>query len=338
MTGSGLYAGVDLGGSKIAGVLLGPPDPGDGVLATAWREHRVTDADSAQDAIETGVSDLRAAHAAARRPGAQTPAVDIAAVGVAVAGWIDAEAHTVRHAANLGLRDLPLPSRLSERLGVPVVMDNDGNAAAYAEFHVAAGEARRSGRRPPRCLLALSIGTGLGAGLVLDGVLWRGAFGLGAEIGHLPISAEDRPCICGGNGCAELYISGGGLSRRAAEAGVGDGTGARSLFAAARRGDVAATRLVERAGTAIGRLLTLVSPVVEPDLVVLGGSVGAAAADLLIPAAEREFLARRSMPAVTRPPRIVATTLGPEAAAIGAARLAQDLTPAEQNRRGKADS
>lgn len=325
----GVYAGVDLGGTKVSAVLLSAREPTD-VLATAWREHQVTDAVSAQDVIESGLRDLLTADG-------PEPGRRLAAVGVAVAGWIDADARTVRHAANLGLRDLPLPSLLSERLGVPVVMDNDGNAAAYAEFHIAATEARQTGRRPPRCLLAMSIGTGLGAGLVLDGVLWRGAFGLGAEIGHLSISDEDRLCICGGRGCAELYISGGGLTRLAAEAHIGEDVGARALFGAARQGDTAAVRLVEGAGTAIGRLLTLVAPVVEPDLVVLGGSVGVAGADLLIPAAEREFFSRRSMTGVTRPPRIVATTLGPEAAAVGAAHLARDLWPAEQNCHGRAD-
>ena len=206
-----LACGVDVGGTKIAGGVV----DADGTIV---EEHQVespaTDVQAIESAIEKLVSEL-----ASRHP--------IEAVGIGAAGYIDKARSVVLFAPNLAWRDLDLKADLEKRLGLPVVVENDANAAAWGEFQYGAGHDADD-------LLLVTVGTGVGGGVVLDGSLFRGAFGVGAEIGHMRVVPGGILCGCGNHGCLEMYASGTALVRESR--------------AAARAGSLLAADLVERAG------------------------------------------------------------------------------------------
>lgn len=205
---------------------------------------------------------------------------DVRAVGVACAGLIHPGSGVVVQAPNLGWRDVPLAATLARDLDVPVVVDNDVRAAAWGEF-------RFGGHAGARSLLAVFVGTGIGSGAVLDGMLWRGAANAAGELGHTQVVPDGPPCPCGAHGCLELYASGSGLERRvrqAVEAGV------KTRLGLACRGDPAALTLAAVAAAANAgddlarglwndahRYLTLAVAnaitLLNPDVLVLGGGV-----------------------------------------------------------------
>ena len=186
----GFTVGIDVGGTKIAG---GVVDQSGTVLAMAHRESPATDSGAIGTAIEELVKELR-----------ERFAVD--AVGVGAAGFVDVRRATVMFAANLAWRDEPLRYELETRIGLPVVIENDANAAAWAEYKFGAGADVRD-------LLLVTVGTGVGGGIVLDGRLHRGGFGVAAEIGHMRVVPDGLPCGCGKRGCWEQYASGSALIR-----------------------------------------------------------------------------------------------------------------------------
>ncbi len=293
---SGAVVGVDLGGTKVAAELVAADGQ---TVRSVQRRHTV---DGATDAIRA-VQDV-VAEAAGGAP--------VAAVGIAVAGWLSADREFVRIAANLGMQNVALPSLLATTLGVDVRMYNDGDATAFAEYGVAA--------HPRHSLLALTLGTGLGAGLVINGMVITGGTGLAGELGHQQTRTEQRPCVCGGSGCAELYASGGGIAAIAGEQLNRDLT-ADEVLQLARSGDPVAVRLLEDAGQTLGQLIATAVPLVDPDVVVIGGGFGAAAGDLMRPALQAEVDRRQSMTGVAIAPRVITSELGGRAAAIGAAAL-----------------
>lgn len=220
-------AGVDLGGSKIAGVLL---DDSGAVRGEIWQEHRIAGPDEAVDLIAEVVGELTArdlaAHELSARElpagnGATGPPRALTAVGLSVAGWLSRDRREVRTAANLGLAATPLAGLAGARLNCPVLVENDGNAAAFAEYVRGAGQ-------PAEVLMLITLGTGVGGGIVVSGVLAGGSHGLAGEIGHLPIDPAGPACCCGGRGCLELYASGPGLAAQA-RAGAGQPEGAPIL-------------------------------------------------------------------------------------------------------------
>ena len=172
-----LTVGIDVGGTKIAG---GVVDERGTVLETARRESPATDTDAIGQSIEELVGELRSTH-------------DITAVGVGAAGFVDSRRSTVMFAPNLAWRDEPLRSHLEKRIGLPVVIENDANAAAWGEFTFGAGEDVSDS-------LLVTVGTGVGGGIVLNGELHRGAFGVAAEIGHMRVVPGGRICGCGNRG------------------------------------------------------------------------------------------------------------------------------------------
>lgn len=307
-------AGVDLGGSKIAGVLLDESGKIDG---SVWREHDCRDAAGALALILDVVADL------GRRR-------SLAGVGVALAGWLDAHRGEVLRAANLGVAFTPLQQQLAERLGRPILLENDGNAAAYAE-------AVRGGGRRARVLVTLVLGTGVGGGIVHDGRLLVGTHGLAGELGHLQVRDDGHRCVCGGTGCLELYASGVAVAAGAREVAVtgaadailrladGDVASISSshVVIAARAGDAVATRLLSDAGRAIGRAVAHLVPVLDPDLVLLAGSLACAADELMIEPARAELRRRLPLSVVLSPVPIRLGTCGPAAAAVGVAELAR---------------
>ncbi len=329
-------AGVDLGGSKIAGVLL---DDSGTVRGEIWQEHQIAGPEEAVDLIAEVVGELAARELAARELaarelaagyGATGPPRALTAVGLSVAGWLSRDRREVRTAANLGLGATPLAGLAEARLNCPVLVENDGNAAAFAEYVRGAG-------RAARVLMLITLGTGVGGGIVVSGVLAGGSHGLAGEIGHLPIDPAGPDCCCGGRGCLELYCSGPGLAARA-RAGQPEGAAilslaggrpgqitARQVIAAARGGDAWAAGLLARAGHAIARAVACVMPVLDPDLVVLSGSVAMSAGDLILAPARQQLARAPALPAVLSPVPIVLGQTGPGAAALGAAELARRL-------------
>ena len=184
----GLTIGVDVGGTKIA---AGVVDEDGTILKRARRESPATDTEAIQETIADLVSELASG-------------LDVEGVGVGAAGFVDVSRSTVLFAPNLAWRDEPLKAELERRTGLPVVIENDANAAAWGEFAFGAGADAQD-------LLLVTVGTGVGGGIVLDGRLHRGTFGIAAEIGHLRVVPDGRPCPCGNRGCWEQYASGSAL-------------------------------------------------------------------------------------------------------------------------------
>ncbi len=304
--------GVDVGGTKIA---AGVVDAGGGIIDKERVETPAVDADATVQAIVDVTTRLRD-----RREG-------VVGVGISAAGFISADRATVLFAPNMAWRDLPLRDRLEHALGLPVVVENDANAAAWGEFtHGSAKDADD--------LLMVAIGTGVGGGIVAAGGLVRGTFGIAAEVGHLRVVPEGYPCGCGQRGCLEQYASGSALVRFARErVAVGDrllseADGERTridgplITRLASAGDALSIELLADLGRWLGEGLASLAAVLDPGLIVIGGGV-AEAGDLVIGPAKRAFEA--TLPATDNRPHaeIRIASLGNEAAIIGAAALAR---------------
>ena len=312
-----LTIGVDIGGTKVAG---GVVDPEGRIL----EQHRVTtparDAQATTDAIVAVIEELHG------RQG------DIEAVGLGIAGFVDAARSVVYFAPNLlGWRDGPLREEVEKRVNLPVVVENDANAAAW-------GEARFGAGREERFIVCVTIGTGVGGGIVVDRRLYRGGFGVGAEIGHIQMVEGGRLCGCGQRGCWEQYASGGALVRdareRAAESradaeillGLGDGTPAgiqgEHVTEAAHLGDPVAVAAFDQLGHWIGQGLADLAAVLDPEIFVLGGGVSEAGDVLLEPTrrAYEELLTGRGRRPLAQ---VVPAMLGNDAGLVGAADLAR---------------
>lgn len=310
-------AGVDLGGTKIAGVLL---DDQGTVRAQVWREHHSRGPEPALALIEEVVAELAGPDRGA-----------LQAVGVSVAGWLPADRQELLTAANLGIARLPLARLLTDRLGCPVWLENDGNATAFAEYTGGAGQAARM-------LVLFTLGTGVGGAVVADGSLLVGRHGLAGELGHLPVDRGGPRCTCGARGCLEMAASGPAIAARARRQ-ARDAAGAnlvalaggqasqitgRHVVVAAQAGDELARRVLADAGRAVGRAVTMTMAVADPDLVVLAGSVAVAAGPLLVDPARQEVVRNHPLLTVASAVPIVLGQVGPAAAALGAAELARD--------------
>src|SRR3954470_5075218 len=187
-----LACGIDVGGTKSAGGVIDE----DGAIVEELRvESPATDAEAIEEAIARLVTELRSRHT-------------IETVGVGAAGYVDKARAVVLFAPNVAWRNEDLKSELEKRVELPVVIENDANAAAWGEFTYGAG-------RDTDDLLLVTVGTGVGGGLVLDGEVYRGANGVGAEIGHMRVVPNGILCGCGKHGCFEQYASGSALVREA---------------------------------------------------------------------------------------------------------------------------
>ena len=269
-----LACGIDVGGTKIAG---GVVDDTGKVLEELRVESPATDAHAIEAAIERLVAELRARH-------------EIEAVGVGAAGYIDKSRSVVLFAPNLAWRDLDLKADLEATLGLPVVVENDANAAAWGEYHFGAG-------RNETFLVCVTIGTGIGGGVIVDGELFRGGFGIGAEFGHIQMVEDGRQCPCGQRGCWEQYGSGNALVRDAR-----------------RR----AGQALENAGQGLADL----AAVLDPETFIVGGGVSEAG-DLFLKPTIAAFEARLTGGGHRPVASVEMAQLGNDAGLVGAADLAR---------------
>lgn len=193
----------------------------------------------------------------------------VTALGISFGGPVSADRQTVLRSMHVGdWEGLPLPAHLSAALGLPAAMDNDGNLAALGEWTFGAGRGVRS-------LLYIQVSTGIGAGLVLEGQVYRGQ-GLAGEFGHLTVMPDGPRCVCGKQGCVESLASGWALARDGRALGNDPPPDAEGVLAAARAGHAEAQAIVRRAFTALGQGLAMAITLLDPDVVVLGGGVARA--------------------------------------------------------------
>lgn len=310
----GLTIGVDIGGTKI---LAGVVDETGAILD---RVKVPTPRDSAQTA-------------AAIAQAAQTVRKDypVEAVGLGAAGFISADRATVLVAPNMSWHDEPLKARIESLIDLPVVVENDANAAAWGEALFGAGQGR------PNVVL-YTVGTGVGGGIVLNGELFRGHFGIGAEFGHYRVVPDGRPCGCGQKGCLEQYASGNALTRFVKDRaksdperaqivlGLGDGTPAgiegAHITEAARKGDPVALEGFAEIGRWLGQSMADLASILDPEVFVVAGGVSDAGEILAAPTREHYHAALAGTG--DRPfAEVVTATLGPDAGLIGAADLAR---------------
>lgn len=232
-------------------------------------------------------------------------------VGSTVPGLANSREGILRYAPAHGWRDLPWAAMLAERTGLPVRIANDVNACALAEQRFGAG-------RGVSDLIWVTVSTGVGAGLVLNGRIYAGAHGIAGEIGHVVVTEHGKACGCGNRGCVESVASGPAIARRAQLAGL-DVADAAGVFELARQGNDVARWMVAEAGKYLGRAFAVAFNLFDPEMLVVGGGV-ARSLDLLLPHIEKTISGRAiSLP--EHPPRVVASELGYEAGLIGAAAL-----------------
>jgi glucokinase len=310
-----LAIGVDVGGTKVA---AGVVDPDGTIVARMRRETPSDDPVETEQVIAEAIVELRRQH-------------EVVAVGIGAAGFVDAGRQAVLFAPNLAWRDEPLRDRLEETCGVPVFVENDANAAAWGEHRFGAG-------RGADHVLVITVGTGIGGGLILDGRLYRGAAGIAGEPGHMRVVPDGHPCGCGQRGCFEQYASGRALTRFTRERLAGKGAAAQEILGraggsvddvtgehvtlAAQAGDPLAVELLAMLGHWLGAGLASLAAVLDPARIVVGGGVTDAGELLLGPA--RSSYAEHLTGATHRPVApIVAAELGNDAGLVGAADLAR---------------
>lgn len=309
---AGETIGVDLGGTKmLVGVLAGSE--------VHWESREASTGQTEDELVEMVVREVGRARAA--RPGAS-------AVGLGIPATIDHDSGVAVSAVNLPIADLPIRDLVSARVGLPVFVDNDANVAALAEYELGAGRGKPN-------LVMITVGTGIGGGLILGGEIYRGATGAGAELGHTVIQADGPPCQgnCPNHGCVEALASGTALGREgkaAAESApnsalgkllaAGENVDGHAVTDAALAGDTTAVAVFELIGSRLGVALSSFANIFQPDAIVVGGGV-IAAGDLLLEPARNEVRERALRPMSETP--ILAATLGNDAGMIGAAALAR---------------
>jgi glucokinase len=309
--------GVDVGGTKIAAGLVSS----DGRIVRA-----------AQESTPREASEIAAVVAALvkRLLDEEPDSLEVGGIGIGAAGFVDVDRATVRFAPNIDWVNEPLAAAVGRHVDLPVVVENDANAAAWGEYRFGAGEDTDD-------LLFVTIGTGVGGGIVHRGVIFRGGFGAAAEIGHLRVVPDGRLCGCGQRGCFEQYGSGRALVRDARERVEAGDSRAEPLLAVAgdveaitgpmvtdlaRRGDPMCVDLLRDVGRWVGEGIATLAAVLDPSVIAIGGGV-ADAGDLLLDPVRKAF--EEHLPA--REHRLIAelrlAALGNEAGIIGAADLAR---------------
>jgi len=311
-----LTVGVDVGGTKVLG---GVVDATGKVLATSRRDTPREGGYALTKTIAEVSLELMQEYS-------------ITSVGVSAAGFVSSDRKTMLATPNIAdWNGAQLDVELTKLIGLPVVIENDANAAAWGEAKFGAG-------RNQAQMIMLTIGTGVGGGIVINNELYRGAFGIAAEFGHLRVVPEGHLCGCGARGCLEQYASGSALRRHAREAisaspdlarnllargdGTIDGLTGQAITDAAREGDAVALAAFQTTAQHLGAGIASLAVLLDPSCVVIGGGVIDAGEILLAPT--REAMKRYMPFAGKHPyPEIVAAELGNEAGLVGAADLAR---------------
>jgi glucokinase len=308
--------GVDVGGTKVLG---GVVDENGAVLKTARRDTPREGGSALTSTIAEVALELSAEF-------------DVTGVGLSAAGFVSSDRKTMLATPNIaGWNGVQLEAELRALINLPIVLENDANAAAWGEARFGAGRGREN-------MLMVTVGTGIGGGIIVNGQLLRGAFGIAAEIGHLRVFPEGHLCGCGARGCFEQYASGNALLRHAREAiaaspdlarnllSRGDGTleglTGRAITDAARDGDQVALAAFNTTAQWLGAGIASLSVILDPECVVIGGGVVDAGEILLEPT---RVALERYMPFAGKHPSplIIAAKLGNEAGLVGAADLAR---------------
>jgi glucokinase len=290
---SGAAIGVDVGATTVKAAVVAPDGT---IMGIAERWTSVTSSAAVEADIVAVLAELDQS--------------DVVGVGLATPGWTSADRRTVVYSPNLPWHHEPLADRIEQVVGLPVVLENDANAAAWGEFRFGVAKGTSS-------MIAMTLGSGVGGAVVVNGALVRGHHGCAGEIGHCIQETNGRPCACGRIGCNENYASGRALMRRAAELiGVG-----RDLVAEAKAARSAALQVYEEFGTYVGRALTDPILLLNPDIVVIGGGV-VAAFDLFAPAIGSALSEALGPNWRGIAPPIAAASLGADAGRVGVADLA----------------
>ena len=314
MAGNAAALGLDVGGTTTKAAIV----TRDGKILS--KVVRPTDRTAATKGIIASVEELLG----------KTPDVkaEIVAIGIGAAGFISAD--TVIFSPNLTFDDPQIGQTIRSRFDLPVVVDNDANAAAWGEYRFGAAAGARD-------LILLMIGTGLGSGVLVDGRLLHGHSGAAAEFGHTVIDPNGPPCTCGLRGCIEQFVAGAAIVREAriavakdpgssivAFAGSSEEITAEHVGRAAREYDETAREVLRRAGTMLGIGLSNLANLFDPEVLILGGGVVQSGEPLLGPA--RDELTRRTNAQRRRPMRLDVSKLGSDGGCLGAAALAWEQT------------
>ena len=308
-----LAIGVDAGGTKVEALLVGVEDGGS-ILDRRRAQTPATDAEATTRTIVALARELMAGRD------------DVSAVGVGAAGMVD-RGGVMRFAPNLAWREFPLAERIRSGVGLPTLVDNDANVAAWGEFRFGAG-------RGSNDMLLVTVGTGIGGGIVAGGKLFRGGHGFAGEIGHIIVEPNGPVCGCGNLGCWEQVASGraiGRLGREAAEehpeslivelAGRASAVTGLVVTAAALEGDHVAVRILAEVGRRLGEGIAGLVNILDPDIVVVGGGV-IEAGELILEPARRAFVDSVEAPEHRPEVPLVPAVMGNDAGAVGAADLA----------------
>ena len=306
--------GIDIGGTSIRAAIVDEQ----GQVHDTVRAQTPTTVSALETCLDRTVAEL-------------TARWDVIGVGLAVAGFLTSDRQVIRFSPHLPWREARVAEEMSRRIGLPVVCEHDANAAAVAEYHF--GAAARGHNT-----LVIAIGTGIGAGLLLDGEIYRGSFGVAPELGHLRVMPDGRPCSCGKFGCWERYCSGtalvdtvveliadGGMWNSKLARDIADDPGSltgRRIAAAAHEGDALALAAFAEFARWLGLGLAMCCDVFDPDLVVLAGGVGSSSG-LFLDEAREHYSALLTGAGHRRMARIRGTQLGEAAGMIGAAQIAR---------------
>ena len=311
--------GVDLGGTNLRTAILSP----DGNILDRHKE-----ATHAADGWENVVARL-IENIKRHRKSAIQQGFDVAAVGVGAPGVIQADKGIVVKSPNFpDWNNLPLKDQLEKTLGIPVFLENDANAAALGEQWRGAGQGIRS-------MILLTLGTGVGGGIILDNKIWHGADGMAGEIGHMTLIPDGRPCTCGNIGCLEMYSSARGIVQSFREA-LGETTGgvpdqlrqisSEQVYEAAGAGNEIALQVMKDMGRMLGIGIASLINIFNPERIVVGGGVKDAWP--LFIGATREEIMKRAFAVPAKRTEIVPSQLGDDAGMVGAAAVALELQKA----------
>ena len=315
------YVGVDIGGTNLKAGLA--DENGQLLAVQKMKVASITDQQSLAWTIVAMTQELAKS--------AGVPLYEIASVGVGVPGTVEIRSGSIGYTCNLPLRNVPLRKLFHHYLSIPLYIENDANCAALAEYYVGAG-------RDSKRFVTITLGTGVGAGIIHNGKIYHGANGMAGEVGHTVIERNGLPCPCGRHGCWEQYASASALKRMTAEAvaahpdsilarvvAENDGhVSGQSAFIAARQGDPVGQRICDEYVGYLACGIVNVVNVFQPDALAIGGGVSNEADEQLLLPVQR-CVERESIPcAKNRRTRIVKAELGNQAGIIGAALLGKN--------------